>query len=136
MHPTPSPNEIAKLFSYLGEGRHDLFFERVADDVHWTVMGTHPLAGIYQSKQDFLNHTVKRLNKLLKEAALLKVRNILAHGDMAAIEMESIATDIRGKPFRNVYCWIVRFREGKIVEVRAYVDSALVQKLIDTCEQP
>jgi ketosteroid isomerase-like protein len=39
-----------------------------------------------------------------------------------------------GTPFRNRYCWICRFDHGKIVEVRAYLDSALVQKLIDENE--
>jgi len=29
------------------------FFERVAEDVHWTVMGTHPLVGSYTSKAAF-----------------------------------------------------------------------------------
>jgi hypothetical protein len=30
------------------------FFISVADDINWTVMGTHPLAGVYNSKADFL----------------------------------------------------------------------------------
>ena len=42
------------------------FFKYVADDVQWRVMGTHPLAGTYKSKQDFLEHTFHRLNKILK----------------------------------------------------------------------
>jgi hypothetical protein len=31
------------------------FFERVSDSVSWTVMGTHPLAGTYTSKQAFFD---------------------------------------------------------------------------------
>lgn len=42
------------------------FFDNVADDVHWTVMGTHPLAGVYKSKEDFLKNTFERLDKVLK----------------------------------------------------------------------
>ena len=33
--------------------------------------------------------------------------------------------------FDNRYCWVMRFDGETIVEVRAYLDSALVQKLID-----
>ena len=36
-----------------------------------------------------------------------------------------------GRAFDNRYCWVVRFAGGKIVEVRAYLDSALVQRLFD-----
>jgi uncharacterized protein len=106
----------------------------VADDVNWTVMGTHPLAGTYHTKADFLAHTFARLNKILKEGVVLRVTNILVDGDSAAVEMESLSTALNGKPFDNRYCWVVHFSEGTIVEVRAYLDSALVQRLIEENE--
>jgi hypothetical protein len=31
--------------------------------------------------------------------------------------------------FDNRYCWVVYFREGLIVRVRAYLDSAMVAQL-------
>ena len=46
-------------------GNASSFFDNVADDVHWTVMGTHPLAGVYKSKEDFLKNTFERLDKVL-----------------------------------------------------------------------
>jgi len=33
--------------------------------------------------------------------------------------------------FNNEYCWVCRFDADRIVEVRTYLDSALVQKVID-----
>jgi ketosteroid isomerase-like protein len=97
-------------------------------------MGTHPLAGTYHTKADFLAHTFGRLNKILKEGVVLRVINILVDGDSAAVEMESLSTALDEKPFDNRYCWIVHFSDGTIVEVRAYLDSALVQRLIDENE--
>lgn len=41
------------------------FFAQVADDVDWTVMGTHPLAGRYRSKADFLAGTFNKLALVL-----------------------------------------------------------------------
>jgi len=38
---------VRQLFENLSIGGDaTAFFDRVADDVHWTVMGTHPLAGM------------------------------------------------------------------------------------------
>jgi ketosteroid isomerase-like protein len=65
---------------------------------------------------------------------VLRVTNILVEGDGAAVEMESLSTALNGKPFDNRYCWIVRFSGETIVEVRAYLDSALVQRLIEENE--
>lgn len=41
---------------------------------------------------------------------------------------------LSGMRFDNRYCWVIRFAGETIVEVRAYLDSALVQKLIDENE--
>ena len=127
---------VRSLFANLENGRTDAFFDHVAEDVNWTVMGTHPLAGTYHTKADFLVRTFGRLNKLLKEGVVLRVTNLLVDGDTAAVELESLSTASNGKPFDNRYCWVARFSNGIIVEVRAYLDSALVQQLIDENEHP
>ena len=125
---------VRSLFANLEQGKSDAFFGCVADDVDLPVMGTHPLAGNYHTKADFLAHTFARLDKILKEGVVLRVTNVLVDGDSAAVEMESLSTALDGKPFDNRYCWIVRFSEGTIVEVKAYLDSALVKRLIDENE--
>jgi ketosteroid isomerase-like protein len=125
---------VENLFANLENGKSGAFFEHVADDVNWTVMGTHPLAGTYHTKADFLAHTFARLDKILKEGVVLRVTNILVDGESAAVELESLSTALNGKPFDNTYCWVVRFSNEIIVEVRAYLDSALVQRLIDENE--
>ena len=121
---------VKELFGFLEIGENNKFFTNVADNVLWTVMGTHPLAGTYTSKNEFVEHTFQRLNKILKEGVILKVKNIIIEGKTAVVELESLSTAINGTPFNNTYCWIVRFENKLIVEVRAYVDSALVQKVI------
>ncbi len=127
---TVQANYVESLFANLENGKSGAFFEHVADDVNWTVMGTHPLAGTYYTKADFFAHTFARLDKILKEGVVLRVTNILVDGDSAAVEMESLSTALNGKPFDNRYCWVVYFSNGTIVEVRAYLDSALVERLI------
>jgi ketosteroid isomerase-like protein len=126
-----SADTVREIFSYLEAGSGERFFEHVSENVDWTVEGTHPLAGRYTSKQDFRTHTFDRLNKILPGGAQLHVQNILIDGDWAAVELRSHATAITGMRFDNRYCWVIRFEENIIVEVRAYLDSALVQKLID-----
>ncbi len=133
---TVQADYVESPFANLEHGKSDAFFERVADDVHWTVMGTHPLAGTYLTKADFLTHTFARSGKILEEGVVLRVTDVLVDGESAAVEMESLSTALDGKPFDNRYCWIVRFSEGTIVEVRAYLDSALVRRLIDENEPP
>jgi hypothetical protein len=66
---TVTEEQVRALFTHLESGNADAFFQHVADDVDRTVMGTRPLAGTYHSKQEFIAHTFKRLNTVLKDGA-------------------------------------------------------------------
>jgi uncharacterized protein len=66
---------------------------------------------------------------VLPGGAQLQVTHCLVSGDTAVVELESGAAARNGMRFDNHYCWVVRFDAGRIVEVRAYLDSALVAEL-------
>jgi ketosteroid isomerase-like protein len=42
---------VREIFKGLENGDGAAFFERVADDVDWTVMGTHPCPAITQARK-------------------------------------------------------------------------------------
>ncbi|MEI6623226.1 MAG: nuclear transport factor 2 family protein [Actinomycetes bacterium] len=127
---------VRTLFANLAQGRQAEFFAYVADDVDWTVMGTHPLAGHYTSREDFVTATFGRLNPRLKEGVVLVVRNVLVDGDQAVVELDALSTQNNGRPFANQYCWVCRFDGDQIVEVRAFLDSALVRETIEGNDGP
>jgi len=122
---------VRKIFSGLEHGDGAAFFEHVADDVDWIVMGTHPLAGHYKSKDDFIAGTFAKLGKVLPGGAQLHVEHLLVADDQAVVELHSEATAKNGMRFDNRYCWIVYFRDNIIVRVRAYLDSTMVSRLFD-----
>ena len=122
---------VREIFSDLESGDGKGFFDHVSDDVDWIVEGTHPLAGHYHSKAEFLAHTFVKLGKVLPQGTELYVEHVLVSGDWAVVELRSDATAKNGLRFDNRYCWICRFVNGSIVEVRAYLDSALVARLFE-----
>jgi len=128
---TTSAESVREIFSLLENGYED-FFTHVADEVDWTVHGTHPLAGHFRTKQAFIDATFARIARILRGGTQLRVVHVLTDGgDWATVEMQSMATAANGMRFDNRYCWVVRFENDKIVQVRAYLDSALIQKLFD-----
>jgi uncharacterized protein len=102
------------------------YWARVADDVDWTVEGTHPLAGRYRSKKDFLAATFGRLDGVLRGGVKLEVQHLYVDGDTTITELLSTSVTNEGAPFANRYCWVCRFDGDTIVEVRAYLDSLMV----------
>lgn len=127
--PIVSEPMVRKIFADLEHGNGDGFFAHVADNVDWTVMGTHPLAGRYHSKAAFRAGTFEKLGKVLPHGTQLRVTNVVVAGDVAVVELVSDATAQNGMRFDNHYCWLVRFADRTIIEVRAYLDSAKVAEL-------
>jgi ketosteroid isomerase-like protein len=83
---------VREIFKGLENGDGAAFFERVADDVDWTVMGAHPLAGHYPSKRAFVEGTFAKLSQVLPKGALLHVVDLIVKGDQAVVELHSLAT--------------------------------------------
>src|ERR1700720_2923076 len=120
---------VRGIFKNLESGDGKGFFDHVADNVDWIVEGTHPLAGHYHSKKAFIEGTFAKLAQVLPQGAQLHVEDLIVKDDEAVVELHSLATAKNGMRFDNRYCWVVYFRDGLIVRVRAYLDSAMVAQL-------
>ena len=121
---------IGQIFKALESGDGAAFFDHVADDVDWTVMGTHPLAGHYRSKAAYAGTFVK-LGKVLPHGAQLHVEHVVVKDDEAVVELRSLATAINGMRFDNRYCMVLAFDGETIVCGRSYLDSAMVARLFE-----
>jgi ketosteroid isomerase-like protein len=124
-------DSVREIFKGLENGDGAAFFEHVADNVDWIVEGTHPLAGHYLSKKAFIEGTFTKLSQVLPNGAQLHVEDLLVKDNEAVVELHSLATAKNGLRFDNRYCWVVYFRDGVIVRVRAYLDSAMVARLFE-----
>ncbi len=122
---------VREIFRGLERGDGGAFFDHVAEDVDWIVMGTHPLAGHYRSKAAFISGTFAKLAQVLPQGAQLQVEHLIVKDDQAVVELRSLATAKNGMRFDNRYCWIVVFAGDRIVRVRAYLDSAMVDQLFE-----
>src|ERR1700678_2566223 len=105
---------VREIFEGLENGDGAAFFERVADDVDWTVMGTHPLAGHYRSRDAYAG-TFTKLAKVLPNGAQLHVEHVLVKDNEAVVELRSLATALNGMRFDNRYCMVLTFDGETIV---------------------
>src|SRR5580692_3310911 len=87
---------VREIFRNLEAGDGKGFFEHVADNVDWIVEGTHPLAGHYHTKTEFLAHTFDKLAKVLPKGNQLHTEHVLLSDDWAVVELHSLATAKNG----------------------------------------
>jgi ketosteroid isomerase-like protein len=92
---------IREIFRSLESGHGKRFFDHVADDVDWIVEGTHPLAGHYHGRADFVAHTFEKLARVLPLGAQLQVEHVLLSDNWAVVELHSKGTAKNGLRFDN-----------------------------------
>lgn len=131
----PTQDEVHSLFRNLeNPDTSKNFWDKVADNVNWWIVGHTPMSRTYNSKQDFLNATIELLNKKVLGGPLrMKPLNVVAGADgWAVVELEAIdATCRNGLPYDMRYCWVCKFGDsGMIEQVRAYLDTDLLSTAI------
>ena len=120
---------IQAAFDAWAEGDAAAFFNTLAEDVQWTVIGSGPVSRAYTSRQAFLDGAAKPLNAKLAGPIQPTVVDIIAEGDNVVLQWEGKATTKAGAPYNNSYCWVMRLTDGKVREGTAYIDTALVADL-------
>ncbi|KAJ3580039.1 hypothetical protein NPX13_g517 [Xylaria arbuscula] len=98
--PHPTSTQIRDIFQHLQDGDAATFYAKyVADDVHWTVMGTHALSGVYENKKDFLSLSASRIAAVLDGPMKLNIVKVIGGGDeeWAVVEMVADARLKNGK---------------------------------------
>ena len=135
--------QVREIFNFLSHPKPEergVFFESVADDVNWTIMGDSPMSRVYNSKEEFRKATLQVLSdKVLTEPLAMTVRDVVAskdehsQGTKAVVELQAKDAKCKnGRDYTMNYCWVCKFDEkDKIVQVRAYLDTNLLTKAIE-----
>ena len=110
-------------------------FDLLAEDLSWTIMGKESgseLKGA-QTKEQFIADLAGAGNtkgldnvseKVFPKGLRLKIHGVIAEGNKGALEAESFADTSTGKKYSNVYHFLFELRDGKIITLREYMDTA------------
>jgi ketosteroid isomerase-like protein len=97
--------------------------DAMAEDCRIVTMGTTAISG-ERGKAEALA-AAALVVKLFPKGLPTVVHSMIAEGDSVAVEAESFATHVSGKPYNNKYLFLMRFRDGKLIALKEYLDTAL-----------
>lgn len=97
----------------IAEGDNEGFLSFCADDTQWTFVGDRTLKG-KEAVRQYMATTYL-------EPPKFTVDNSIAEGDFLTILGDITLKDEDGKAIHHSYCDVWRFRDGKIVELKAFV---------------
>ncbi|HLU57338.1 MAG TPA: nuclear transport factor 2 family protein [Pseudonocardia sp.] len=98
-------------------------FDLLADDASWTIVGTTPVSGTYESRRAFLDSVVAPFNARMQTPLRPRVRALFSEGDWVIALFDAGATARDGEPYENTYTWYLRLSGEAIVEVIAFFDA-------------
>ncbi len=120
---------VAYLFNSWEAGDSSAFFKVLADDMQWTAIGTTPISGVSHSKSEYLTKTYAPLLKVFSGPTSCRLKRLMADGDLVTVEWHGETPLLKGGIYVNDYCWVIRAKDDKIVEVTGYFDTASVNAL-------
>jgi len=60
-----------------------------------------------------------------------RAERIIAEGDDVVVLCRGEVRTKTGKDYNNSYCYVIRMRDGQMIELREYFDSALVDAALE-----
>jgi len=121
--------ELARVFvDALSSADAKKVDELYADDVKLWVTGSLPFSGS-NDKAGALEGMPQVLD-LFPEGLTFQIHEMTAEGERVAIEASSEGVTFRGDRYQQEYHFLMRARDGKIVEWREYMDTEHARKVL------
>lgn len=125
---------LEAIFAGLAVGDGRAFVEAMADDFTWIMIGSTDWSGVYRGKaavrEELLRPLMARFQSYRNTA-----QRFIVEDDWAAVQCTGDAETTDGRRYDNTYCWVVRFRDGRMVELTEYMDTQLVIDALGSFER-
>ena len=122
---------IFQAFQPWERGNSTPFFDLIADDVTWTVIGSTSVSGVYHSKQEVIDKAFDPLLRRLNGALTARFVDIGADGEKVYLRFESSGVAKTGINYEQTYCFAMVMRGGRVIEIVAYLDTAMLARIFE-----
>jgi len=120
---------IQHAFAAWAKGDGMAFFNLLADNATWTVIGNCPISGTYVGRQCLIEDALKPQREKLAGPPSPEVINLIAEGDTVVIQWVGKGISKTGQSYNNSYCYVVQIENGRIIRGTAYLDTELVRSI-------
>lgn len=116
------------IFSALSEGDDQPFLDAMAEGMQWHWMGSGQWSKTFDGKTAVLNELWSAVRATLRPPYKAIPQQFIADTEHVVIEATGKNSTIDGKAYNNRYCWVCRIKDGKLWELREYMDTDLVTR--------
>jgi ketosteroid isomerase-like protein len=123
---------IERIFGKVGGGfapiDAPLYLQSMTEEVSYTVPGTTKLSGVFRGRDQIVAGIFKPFMASLDGGIRVPLRYALRRGaTWSPCRAHGRARAKNGGRYDNTYCFVFRFRDGRIAEITEYLDTDLVR---------
>ena len=122
------------FFAMLSRNDMPAMLDAYADDGYCITMGNTLISGRYSKAQ--IAQAGDAVLSLFPQGIRFEIHHLTAEEDRVAVEAESFATHVSGKLYNNKYHFFMRIRDGKLVELKEYMDTEMVTEILCGGQRP
>jgi hypothetical protein len=124
-HTTTDSRAVLQAYlDALVAGDLDRIADSFTEDATWSLHGTLPLSGTRRGREAILEFLTNAGALYAPGTQAFTFGDITAEGDRAVLEWQVTGTaSATGRPYANDYCGVFVIRDGRIAEVREYLDT-------------
>lgn len=121
---------VERVFAALAEGDRQPFADAMADDFRWTITGHGPWARSWHGRDEVRRGLMQPLFAQFAETYTNRALRIAADGDTVVVECRGRVTTKAGARYDNHYTYWIELREGRMVALTEYMDTALAERVL------
>ena len=112
-------------------GRSDIgpLVDLMTDDFAWIVEGKSKFSSRFNGKAAVEQKLLRPLFDTFATPYRFEIDEIIAEGDRVVVLGRGQVRTKWGKDYDNHYCFVIRMTDGRMVELREYLDTALVESV-------
>jgi uncharacterized protein len=118
---------IKQAFDGLARGDPTAFINAMADDFTWIIESQSKLSRRYEGKSAVQNELVPALFANFATEYRNFADEIISEDDRVVVLARGDLKTVRGEDYNNSYCFVIRMRDGKMSELREFMDTALAE---------
>lgn len=119
---------VESFFAALNRGDTAAIVNAYADDGYCLTMGDTLISG--KSTRAQVAEAAGLIFQAFPQGIRFAIKAMTAEGDRVAVEAESEGQHVSGKHYSNQYHFLFRFRDGKVVEMKEYMDTERVTDIL------
>lgn len=135
MSETERNKQLAReFFAALSRGDVAAIVDAYAEDGTVQTMGNTLISGVFTKSQ--IRQAAGAIFDAFPHGLEFTIHHLTAEEDRVAVEAESRGMHASGKLYNNKYHFFMRYRDGKLVQLKEYMDTELITEVLCGGQRP